>query len=173
MYSNETDPFKREALKSELKKCIDQRPQMCTVEEGEEICRVRFQKVLSETALLGNEEVEKFGMEKAIEYYESIGYYVEDVHLDFYKGYDIECKRANSILRVEVKGLKGSKYPLMTPNEHSKAILYREGYVLFIVVIREKGYSMYAIPDPVFNKIDITQISKPVYQVKGYDAFQV
>lgn len=173
LYSNETDPFKREALKNELKKCIDQRPQKCIVEEGEEICRVGFKKMLSETALIGNEEVEKFGMEKAIEYYESIGYYVEDVHLDFYKGYDIECKRANSILRVEVKGLKGSKYPLMTPNEHSKAILYREGYVLFIVVIRDKGYSMYAIPDPVYNKVDIIEISKPVYQVKGYDAFQV
>ena len=173
IFSSEKDPFKQKALKNELKKCIDQKPQKCTVEEGEEICRVRFKKVLSETALIGNEEVERFGMEKAIEYYEYKGYRVDDVHLDFYKGYDIECKKANSILRVEVKGLKGSKYPLMTPNEYSKARLYREGYVLFIVIMRDEGYSLYAISDPVYNKVDIIEIMKPVYQVKGYEDFQV
>ena len=173
LFINETDPFKRAAFKAELRKCIDQKPQKCIIEEGKEICRVQFTKILDEIALLGNEEVEKFGMEKATEYYESQGYNVDDVHLDFYKGYDIECRRANSILRVEVKGLRGSRYPLMTPNEHSKAILYREGYVLFIVKMSDDGYSLYAIPDPVYNNVDIIEISKPVYQVKGYEDFQI
>lgn len=168
--SNESDPFKQRALKNEFKKYIDQKPQKCTVEEGEEICRVQFKKI--ETALFGNEEVEKFGMEKAIEYYESLGYDVEDVHLDFYKGYDIECTRTGSILRVEVKGLKGSRYPLMTPNERSKAMLYREGYVLFIVKISDSGYSLYAILDPVYN-VDMIEISRPIYQVRGYEDFQI
>ena len=69
--------------------------------------------------------------------------------------------------------MKGSRFPLMTPNEHSKATLYRAGYVLFIVKIWDEGYSLYAVPDPVFNQVDITEISKPVYQVKGYEEFKI
>jgi len=173
LFSTETDPFKKDALRAEFKKCLDQKPETCTVEEGEILCTVRFKQSLSEIARMGIEEVEHFGMEKATEYYESLGYTVNDVHTDFYLGYDIECKRANIILRVEVKGLKGSRFPLMTPNEHSKAALYRAGYVLFIVKIWDDGYSLYAVPDPVFNKVDITEISKPVYKVAGFEAFKV
>jgi len=61
----------------------------------------------------------------------------------------------------------------MTPNEYSKARLYREDYILFIVIIRDEEYGLYAIPDPVFNKVDIIEISRPVYQVKGYEDFQI
>jgi hypothetical protein len=165
----ESDPIRKQGLIFELKKMRAERPTKSSVEEGAEICRVNFKR---EKDWLGNEEVEKFGMLKAIEYYESRGYVVTDVHLDTYKGYDIECRRANSILRVEVKGLRGSRYPLMTPNEYRKSALYRESYILFIVKMGVDGFTMYLIPDPVFNAVDITEIMKPVYQVKGFEAFQ-
>ena len=170
LINDEADPIRKKGLISEFKKMRDETPQSCSVEEGAEICRVSFK---SETAWIGNEEVEIFGMQKATEYYESNGYIVTDVHLDTYKGYDIECRRGNSILRVEVKGLRGSRYPLMTPNEHSKAVLYRETFILFIVRMGVDNYTLYAVPDPVFNEVDITEIMKPVYQVKGFNAFQI
>lgn len=172
VYIEEKNPHRREVLGKEFKDHVAAKPSKCTVEEKSEICRVRFIKLLGETALLGIREVEEFGMGKAIEYYESQGYLVDDIHEDLYKGYDIECTRADGILRVEVKGLKGSRYPLMTPNEHSKAMFYREGYVLFIVKIRDNGYSLYAILDPVYN-VDMIEISRPIYQVRGYENFQV
>ena len=60
----------------------------------------------------------------------------------------------------------------MTENEHRMAEFYRDSFVLFIVKIEGDGYSMYAIPDPVYN-LDITEIVKPVYKVTGYDSFKV
>jgi hypothetical protein len=171
LINEESDPIRKKGLIFEFKKMRDEIPQSCSVEEGAEICRVEFK---SEIAWIGNEEVELFGMQKATEYYESNGYKVTDVHFDTYKGYDIECRRGNNILRVEVKGLRGSRYPLMTPNEHSKAVLYRESFILFIVRMGlNDDYTMYSIPDPVFNEVDITPIMKPVYQVKGFNAFQI
>ena len=147
------------------------KPKNAAVDEKKEICRVRFLGVLNEEAWRGRYEVEMVGMKAATSYYISRGYLVEDVSAQN-RGYDIECRRADGVLRVEVKGLKVMVNPLLTENEHRMAEFYRNSFVLFVVKIKGDGYSMYAIPDPVSN-LDITEIARPVYKVTGYNSFKV
>ena len=167
----EKDKYRKEWLRSDLKAWMLKKPKEATVDEKKEICRVRFLGVLDEEAWRGRYEVEMMGMKAATCYYESRGYAVDDVSTQN-RGYDIECRRADGILRVEVKGLRTMVYPLMTWNEHRMAKFYRESFVLFVVKHEGDGYSMYEIPDPVSN-LDITEIMKPVYRVTGYDSFKV
>jgi len=167
----EKDEYRKEWLRSNLEAWMLKKPKGVTIKEKKEICRVRFSGVLDEEAWRGRYEVEMMGMKAATCYYESRGYAVEDVSTQN-RGYDIECRRADGILRVEVKGLKAMVYPLMTWNEHRMAKFYRESFVLFVVKLEGDGYTMYEIPDPVSN-LDITEIMKPVYRVTGYDAFKV
>jgi len=168
---NEEDDYKKEWLRSNLETWMLNKPKTVTLDEKKEICKVRFSGVLNEEAWRGRHEVEMMGMKAATRHYESMGYAVEDVS-NQNRGYDIECRRADGILRVEVKGLKTMVHPLMTWNEHRMAKFYRESFVLFVVKIEGDGYSMYEIPDPVSN-LEITEITKPVYRVTGYEAFKV
>ncbi len=124
-----------------------------------EICIVSFLDALNEEAWRGRYEVEMVGMKVATRYYESKEYTVQDVSAQN-RGYDIECRRADAILRVEVKGLKTMMNPLMTWNEYRMAEFYKESFILFIVKIGKDGYSIYEIPNPVL-KLDITEIMKP------------
>ena len=167
----EKDDYRKEWLRSDLEAWMLKKPKKAAVDEKKEICRVKFSGVLDKEAWRGRYEVEMMGMKAATRYYESRGYTADDVSTQN-RGYDIECRRADGILRVEVKGLKTMVNPLMTYNEHRMAKFYRESFVLFIVKLKGDGYSKYAIPDPVSN-LDITEIMKPVYRVAGYDVFKV
>ncbi|MBA7493008.1 ATP-dependent RNA helicase DbpA [subsurface metagenome] len=167
----EKDDYKKEWLRSDLKAWMLKKPKNVIVDEKKEICTVSFLGALNEEAWRGRYEVEMVGMKVATHYYESKKYTVQDVSSQN-RGYDIECRRADAILRVEVKGLKTMVNPLMTWNEYRMAEFYKESFVLFIVKIEEDGYSLYEISNPVLN-LDITEFMKPVYKVTGYDAFEV
>ena len=167
----ENEDYRKEWLKGDLETWMLKKPKDVTVDEKQEICRVNFLGILDEETWRGRHEVEMIGMKAATCYYESRRYLVEDVSTQN-RGYDIECRRADGILRVEVKGLKAMVSPLMTFNEHRMAEFYRDSFVLFIVKIEGDRYRMYEIPDPVSN-LNITEIVKPVYKVTGYDDFQI
>ena len=75
--------------------------------------------------------IETHAMDKAIEYFDSLGWSVKDVHKN--KPYDLLCIRENRYLMVEVKGttLDGSEI-LVTPNEVKNAQTNPDDVALFI-----------------------------------------
>jgi len=109
--------------------------------------RKRIQSEQDEYDELSDDEkeiIELFAVEKAEQYYQRLGYKIEDVSvpakatnagLSDWPGYDLLATKGNEVKRIEVKGTKqGYGSPIqITSNEVNKAKdIFRE-YYLFIV----------------------------------------
>ena len=83
-------------------------------------------------------QVEENAVRHATSYYESEeggAWEVESVEA-LARGWDLECRRDNEVLYVEVKGCSGNEVRAeLTPNEWAKMndLSYRESYVLYVV----------------------------------------
>ena len=118
----------------------------------------------------GGINVEKYAMEKAMEWWQQRGYQVEDVS-ELNLGYDITVEKGEEKFVVEVKGLSSPHEIEMTENEWKKAQAYGPLYWLMVVVLSSD--EIIPVQDPVRNvraeRIERLQVvSRVVYKV-GYE----
>jgi superfamily II DNA or RNA helicase len=166
----ETDDYKKTWLRKELEGWIKQKPNTFTVIEEAVICRVAFKETQTDEDWMAKYEVEMAAMKKATEHYIRENFAVADISRQN-KGYDLECTRADGIMRVEVKGLRGAKYPELTQNEHRMAKFYAKSFILYVVEFSDI-VEEYAIPDPLSN-LKVEEIMKPIYRFTGYQSFKI
>jgi SNF2 family DNA or RNA helicase len=165
------DAIKKELKRQEFIEHEKTKPQDVRVVQAAELCAVDFLKTESEQSYRTRHEVEMLAMEAASDYYSAQGYTVRDVARQNV-GYDILCKKQNEVLRVEVKGIEGASHPTLTENERRTAMEFADGFILFVLELRDDGDRMYAIPDPTVN-ISMTPHEKTVYAVTGYSSFEI
>jgi len=168
---HEKDEIRRDWLRRDLIKWINQKPVEVEVVLRKELKEVEFIARWSKDAWRARREVELCAMAEATRYYQNKGYTVSDVSAENC-GYDILCKRSDGILRVEVKGLKVMAYPQLSQNEYLAAQFYKDSFVLFVVKITEEGVERYEIFDPV-NNIEFEEILRPVYIAKRFETFAI
>ncbi|HCR3230186.1 TPA: DUF3883 domain-containing protein [Morganella morganii] len=78
-------------------------------------------------------KTETSAIDKATKYYENLGYIVKSVERDNV-GWDLEARKINELLRIEVKGLFGlSKQIQLTPNEYNHFKKNEPDYRLCII----------------------------------------
>ena len=99
---------------------------------------------------LSTEEIEKIGMEIAMEYEKFCGRNPEDVSKENL-GYDIRSKGKGEIRYIEVKARADTGDILLTPNEWFKARRFKNDYWLYIIENSVKNPSLYIIQNPWDN----------------------
>jgi len=99
---------------------------------------------------VSTEEIEKIGMEIAMEYENFCGRNPEDVSKENL-GYDIRSKGKGEIRYIEVKARADTGDILLTPNEWFKARRFKNDYWLYIVENTAKNPSLYIIQNPWDN----------------------
>ena len=99
---------------------------------------------------VSTEEIEKIGMEIAMEYENFCGRNPEDVSKENL-GYDIRSKGKGEIRYIEVKARADTGDILLTPNEWFKARRFKNDYWLYIIENALKYPSLYIIQNPWDN----------------------
>jgi hypothetical protein len=99
---------------------------------------------------VSTEEIEKIGMEIAMEYEKFCGRNPEDVSKENL-GYDIRSKGKGEIRYIEVKARADTGDILLTPNEWFKARRFKNDYWLYIIENALKNPSLYIIQNPWDN----------------------
>jgi superfamily II DNA or RNA helicase len=99
---------------------------------------------------VSTEEIEKIGMEIAMEYEKFCGRNPEDVSKENL-GYDIRSKGKGEIRYIEVKARADTGDILLTPNEWFKARRFKNDYWLYIIENALKYPSLYIIKNPWDN----------------------
>jgi hypothetical protein len=166
----ETDDYKKAWLRKDLENWVSKKPISTSVTQGPPLCNVSFVESQSEEDWMAKYEVEMSAMKKATEHYVKESFSVVDISRQN-RGYDLECSRTDGILRVEVKGLRGAKYPELTQNEHRMAKFYGKSFVLFVVEL-SGDIKEYAVPDPIAD-LKVEEITKPVYRVSMYQNYKI
>ncbi|MCW3131269.1 MAG: DUF3883 domain-containing protein [Candidatus Methanospirare jalkutatii] len=105
--------------------------------------------------MVEDEEVERIGMEVAMEYERQQGRVPEDVTKENL-GFDIRS-------RIEVKARIGERNVALTPNEWFKAKKFREQYWLYVVANAATNPTLYIINNPAENlkpqeKVEVCEI---------------
>jgi hypothetical protein len=96
------------------------------------------------------EEIEKIGMEIAIEYEKSNGRESEDVSKENL-GFDIRSRGEDETRYIEVKARKEEGPVVLTPNEWFKAKRFKEEYWLYVVSNAAANPALYLINNPAEN----------------------
>ncbi|NPV88404.1 DUF3883 domain-containing protein [Coprothermobacteraceae bacterium] len=123
------------------------------------------------TELVPDPEIERVGMEVAMEYERTKGRQPEDVSSQNL-GYDIRSKGNGEVRYIEVKARAKTGEIVLTPNEWFKAQDLRESYWLYIVENAAENPVLRIINDPA-NKlaaepvINIVRFKVPVEEWKG------
>ena len=162
---------KRESKRIMLREHVNRQPRDVKVEQAIIICDVDFDKTESEQTYLERHEVEELAMKAAIDHYRNLGFAVDDVARKN-RGYDILCRSATEVVRVEVKGLLGASHPTLTEKEHRTAVHFKDGFVLFILQLGGNQEHKFAIPNPAEN-VTWTAHQKTEYSVSGYSEFEI
>ena len=102
-------------------------------------------KVIPEkNEMVEDEEIEKIGMEIAMEYEKLHGREPEDVSKENL-GFDIRSRGKDEIGYIEVKARAGEGDVVLTPNEWFKAKRFREQYWLYVVANAATNPTLYII----------------------------
>jgi len=129
-------------------------------------------KVIPETSdMVENEEVERIGMEIAMEYERQHGRQPEDVSKENL-GYDIRSKGKEEIRYIEVKARAQSGDVALTPNEWMKAKRFKEQYWLYVVENATTNPTLYVINNPAENlkaveKVEVVRFVIPFEEWKN------
>ncbi len=166
---NKEEQKKRyESAKKELEKEIQQEqsliintPQLFTV----------IRVIPEETSMFESEEIEKIGMEIAMEYERLQGREPEDVSSKNL-GFDIRSKGKDEIRYIEVKARAREEEVALTPNEWFKAKRFKNQYYLYIVANATTNPTLYIIKNPAENlnpveKLEVVRFIVSVQQWKS------
>ena len=105
-------------------------------------------RVIPETGeMASNEEIERIGMEIAMEYERRCGREPEDVSKENL-GFDIRSKGKDEVRYIEVKARVSEGDVALTPNELFKARRFKEQYWLYIVANAAANPTLYIINNP-------------------------
>ncbi len=105
-------------------------------------------KVIPETSeMVSDKEIEKIGMEIAMEYERRQGRIPEDVSKENL-GFDIRSRGKGEIRYIEVKARVNEGPVALTPNEWFKARRFKDQYWLYIVVNATTNPTLYIINNP-------------------------
>ena len=130
-----------------------------------------YVKPLVSADMISDEEIEKVGMQIAMEYERNQGRTPEDVSEENL-GFDIRSKGEKEIRYVEVKARKDEGAIALTPNEWFKAKRFKEQYWLYVVANASKTPTLYLINNPAFNlnvqeKVEVVRFLVPVNEWKN------
>ncbi|RLF42733.1 MAG: helicase [Thermoplasmata archaeon] len=117
--------------------------------------------VPEEGEMVSDEEIERIGMEIAMEYERKKGRHPEDVSKENL-GFDIRSKGRDEIRYIEVKARKDFGDVALTPNEWFKAKRFRDQYWLYVVLNAASKPELYIINNPyenleTFEKIEVVR----------------
>jgi len=121
--------------------------------------------------MITNEEIEKIGMEIAIEYEKNQGRIPEDVSKENL-GFDIRSKGKDETRYIEVKARKDEGPVALTPNEWFKAKRFKEQYWLYVVSNAVTKPALYLINNPAENlniqeKVEVVRFLVSLEEWKG------
>jgi hypothetical protein len=109
----------------------------------------------SSKEMVSDEEIEKIGMKKAMEYEREQGRKPEDVSKENL-GFDIRSKAKDDIRYIEVKARKDTGSVILTPNEWFKAKRFGEKYWLYIVTNAATKPELKIVRNPAEN-LDVVE----------------
>jgi superfamily II DNA or RNA helicase len=120
--------------------------------------------------MVSDEEIERIGMEIAMEYERSQGREPEDVSKENL-GFDIRSKGKDEIRYIEVKARKDEGDVALTVNEWLKAKRFKENYWLYIVCNAITNPTLYIINNPAENlkvqdKVEVVRFIVPLEEWK-------
>jgi superfamily II DNA/RNA helicase len=120
--------------------------------------------------MVSDEEIERIGMEIAMEHERSQGREPEDVSIENL-GFDIRSRGKDEIRYIEVKARKEEGDVALTVNEWLKAKRFKENYWLYIVCNAIKNPTLYIINNPAENlkvqdKVEVVRFIVPLEEWK-------
>jgi superfamily II DNA or RNA helicase len=120
--------------------------------------------------MVSDEEIERIGMEIAMEYERSQGREPEDVSKENL-GFDIRSRGKDEIRYIEVKARKEEGDVALTFNELLKAKRFKENYWLYIVCNAITNPTLYIINNPAENlkvqdKVEVVRFIVPLEEWK-------
>lgn len=121
--------------------------------------------------MVEDEEIERIGMEIAMEYERLHGREPEDVSAEDL-GFDIRSRGEGEIRYIEVKARAGTGEIVLTPNEWMKAKRFKEQYWLYVVENAATSPVLYIINNPAENlrpreKVEVVRFIIPVDEWRG------
>ncbi len=121
--------------------------------------------------MMSDEEVERIGMEIAMEYERNNGREPEDVSKENL-GFDIRSKGMGETRYIEVKARKDEGEIALTPNEWFKAKRFKEEYWLYVISNAVRNPTLYIINNPAENlefheKIEVVRFVVPSEEWKN------
>jgi len=120
--------------------------------------------------MVSDEEIEKIGMEVAIQFEKSQGRKPEDVSKENL-GFDIRSKGKDEVRYIEVKARRDEGDVALTPNEWFKAKRFKEKYWLYIVSNASKNPTLFIVNNPAVNlevkeKVEVVRFLVPLKEWK-------
>jgi len=144
----------KEELKKRYEQALDELKKEMELEKSLSISTPEFLTVIKVipqfSELSGNEEIEKIGMQIAMEYERQHGREPEDVSNENL-GFDIRSSGKGEIRYIEVKARAESGPVALTPNEWIKARRFKKQYWLYIVVNAKTSPTLYIVNNPAEN----------------------
>ena len=126
-----------------------------------------------EREMVSSEDMEKIGMNVAMNYEKEQGRSPEDVSKENL-GFDIRSRGKEGVKYIEVKARAKEGNVLLTPNEWFKAKRFKDQYWLYIIANAATEPTLYLINDPVNNlqiqeKIEVVRflVSLKEWKAKG------
>lgn len=154
--------------KKELEREIEQE-QSLSISTPELLTVVRV--IPERSDMVEDEEIERIGMEIAMEYERLHGREPEDVSAEDL-GFDIRSRGEGEIRYIEVKARARTGEIAFTPNEWMKAKRFKEQYWLYVVENAATNPTLYIINNPAENlkpleKMEVVRFIVPVDEWKG------
>ncbi|MEM2272453.1 MAG: DUF3883 domain-containing protein, partial [Archaeoglobaceae archaeon] len=127
-------------------------------------------------SMVSDEEIERIGMQIALDYEKSQGRHPEDVSKENL-GFDIRSKGNNEIRYIEVKARRDEGPVALTQNELFKAKRFKDDYWLYVVCNAATKPELYMIRNPAENlefqeKVEVVRflVDKKEWKSKGEKA---
>ncbi|MEO0119158.1 MAG: helicase-related protein [candidate division WOR-3 bacterium] len=159
-----------EDAKKSLEKEIEQEMSL-TLSMPKFLTAIRVKPKISEE-MVSDEEIERIGMEIAMEYERKNGREPEDVSKENL-GFDIRSKDKEGKIRyIEVKARKDEGEIALTLNEWFKAKRFKEDYWLYVIFNAIKNPTLWMINNPAENlevkeKVEIVRFTVSLAEIKN------
>ncbi|PLV56042.1 helicase-related protein [Thermotoga sp. SG1] len=168
--NKEDQKRKYEEAKKELEKEIELE-QNLSISTPELLTVIRV--IPEKNEMSEDEEIERIGMEIAMEYERMNGRTPEDVSKENL-GFDIRSKdeRTGEVRYIEVKARSGEGEVALTPNEWFKAKRFKDQYYLYVVANAAANPTLYIVQNPADRlsakeKVEIVRFIIPLEEWKS------